>query len=368
MSILYYLLEVNLYILLSYGLYKLWYQKETFYTHNRYYLILSTLFAFIFPFIQIGWLNPQTLPSFTIFPEQVTPISYNFNFLTWIFGAYLLISIFLLAILIAKVRKLITLAKYAEYGEDKSYKIVFIPEEKVAYSFFNTLYIHPQLIQESSVLEHEKVHIYQKHSIDVLFFEILQIVCWFNPIVYLLKNEIKLIHEYLADANCTKNENRKHAYAMFLIENSFRVQTASLSNQLFNQSLLRNRIIMLNKKKTTGFARFRILLSFPLAMLMLVASTKAFSKNYALIEIFPKQKTLDIPVQDVKPQDPKKAKKNQVKFPPPIVKPDAKKVPPPPVDPSDANKKKNQVKFPPPIIKPDAKEVPPPPVAPKNNK
>ncbi len=138
---------------------------------------------------------------------------------------------------------------------------------------------------------------------------------------------------------------------------------------------------MLNKKRTAGWARLRLLLALPLTGSMLCMSTMAFTKDYGYVDLLPEKSEFTTPIQDnpkvenIKKNDTlrlKKAKKtDQIKFPPPIVRPDKplkiKKTPPPPVEPPPPHKT-DQIKFPPPIVKPDKPskgvKTPPPPVEP----
>jgi hypothetical protein len=174
------------------------------------------------------------------------------------------------------------------------------------------------------------VHIKQKHSFDILFFEIMQIICWFNPVIYFIKRDAKLLHEYIADEQSAGLESEKHTYAMFLIENSFGNLTTPLTNQFFNQSILKRRINMLNKKRTAGWARLRLLLTLPLGGAMLCTSTMAFTKDYGYIDLLPEKSFSntfqEVPkVENIKKQTAPKVenvKRDQVKFPPPIVKND----------------------------------------------
>lgn len=344
MDWLYYLLEANLYLLIFYSFYRLFLQRETFYNSNRYYLLLSSITAFILPILQLGFLNPtpQVVDSALAFPAPViytaaefanranVPISATIDYSTYLYPIYLIICCFFVLKLVLSLSKIIRLWLTAKKDRRGTFTIVELEKEHSAFSFFNLLFIHPQLAAKQTVLKHEMVHIKQKHSLDILFFEIIQIICWFNPAIYFIKKDIKLLHEYIADELTTNNDIQKHDYAMFLIENSFGVVPTPLTNQIFNQSILKRRINMLNKKRTAGWARLRLLLVLPLGGAMLCTSTMAFTKDYGYIDLLP-EKSLSTTTQEVpkvenikKKAEPKveNIKKDQVKFPPPIVKND----------------------------------------------
>ena len=305
MNWLYYLLESNLYLVLFYGFYKLFLHKETFYAINRYYLIFSSLTAFILPFFQLGFLK-NTVPvdtSYPIFP-QTDPINFNtfqipttvtetfFNTSNITIIIYLSITSLLLLRLVISLISLINLRKNTYTVLENGISLIALKESKHAFSFFNLLFIDPQLAEQSTILKHELVHIKQKHSIDVIYFEILNAVNWFNPIAYFIKNNIRLIHEYIADEETTKHGVEKYDYSLFLIQNSSGIQNLTLTNQIFSSSTLKKRISMLNQKKSANWASLRLLLALPLVGAMLCASTMAFTKNYGYIDLLPEKASL----------------------------------------------------------------------------
>ncbi|WP_158797695.1 M56 family metallopeptidase [Pedobacter sp. L105] len=304
MNWLYYLLEANLYLAVFYGCYRLFLHEETFYSLNRYYLITATILSFVLPLLQVGYLNtlfaaPQEtmrIVNSVVYQKPAVPaaISAQLELSSLLYGIYLSIAIGFL------VKTLFTLTQiFSIYFKSKRHTIdnvtfIELKGQHAAFSFFNILFINPNLKQKDTILKHEMVHIKQNHSADVLFFEIIQIISWFNPIVYFLKRDIKLLHEYLADEQTTAAGVQKHEYALFLIQHSFGPISNTLSNQIFNESLLKRRIKMLNKQKSGGLAKFRLLLMVPVATCLLCASTMAFTKDYALVDLFPQKTTLQL--------------------------------------------------------------------------
>ena len=183
---------------------------------------------------------------------------------------------------------------------------------------------------------------------------------------YLIKNDLKLLHEFIADQATTEEKNDKHQYAMFLIESSLYNFSIPFTNQFFNQQILKQRINMLNKEKTAKWVRLNFVLAIPLILGMLCVSTLAFSKDYGYFDILSSGKALQDttkkikkplppppPKQDRKPLPPPPPKQDQVKYPPPIVKPDRGNKSQEPTVQNIKKTKHDQVKFPPPIVKPD---------------
>ncbi|TDO24440.1 M56 family metallopeptidase [Pedobacter duraquae] len=382
MNWIYYLLEANLYLVVFYTFYRLFLQKETFYTLNRYYLLLTTVLAFGMPMIQIGYLftlfgfpaqNMQAYPETAA--EMVGKIDYlSPEFLLPL--TYLAIAAVLFTALATRIIRILVFANTAKRKEYSKMHYLELEGEQTAFSFFGLLFINPNIPEKEAVIRHELVHIQQKHSIDVLFFELVQIAGWFNPVTYLYKKDIKLIHEYIADDLTTRAAIPKHEYAMLLIQHSFGAPSNSLTNQIFNQSVLKKRINMLNKQKSGGAARLKLLLALPIAGGMICMSTMAFTKDYGVLDLYPVNANLQDTTR--KTQTPYQVevpvvldiqtKKSGI---PTVIdikhQSDVQAPPPPPVEPKPKNKvkKQNQVKFPPPIVRKDQIAPPPPPVEPR---
>ena len=419
MTWLYYLLESNLYLAIFYGFYLIFLQKETFYGLNRGYLISSTIFSFLIPFLQIGILSQliygaNKLSLAYTNPNLATVKSSELKFSSLVDLAlvlYIVIAAYFIVKLIIGFYEILSLALKAKKETTGGITYIELKDSPSAFSFFNLLFINPSSKEKHTILKHEMVHIRQRHTVDILFFELLKIFNWFNPIVWLIQKDIKLLHEYIADDLTTNSDIEKHDYAMFLIQNSFGVTPNYLTNQIFNQSILKRRINMLNKRKSAGRARLKILLAVPIVGGMLLASTVGFSKDYAMLDLYPEkyseghpnhqsknQKNDSVPPPQTPrtppkpPKEPKANAKGTIKFPPPIVKKDQVKFPPPIVKKDEiiipppivvkdgelppppppgqksrygTNGKKRAIKFPPPIVEPDDKMAPPlPPVEP----
>jgi BlaR1 peptidase M56 len=401
MSWLYYLLEANLYLILFYGFYRLFLHRETFYVLNRSYLIFSSILAFILPFVQLGFLMKEMIFHYTGYIRIDEPTSY-FTLENVLLVLYLAISSILILKVLWGIRYLIKLMRNAHKRKEDSITLIEIKNSKVAFSFFNLLFIDPEMNQKATGLKHEMVHIKQKHSLDIILFELIQISSWFNPVIYFMKNDIRLVHEYLADEATTRKDIAKYEYALFLIQNSYGNDKITLSNHFFNSSLLKNRISMLNQKKSAKWARLKLLFILPLTGFMLCLSTMAFTKDYATIQFGQKKESLTIVLQDTTkkksdkkrlppppPKEPSPAKVQKMKEiginEPVIIKYDKRLPPPPPVEPGPLKAKKNneskvnKIRFAPPTVKKDIKKLPssilitpdtkpvppPPPVEPK---
>jgi TonB family protein len=276
MNILNYLLQTNLYLVLFMGFYTLVLKNETFFRQNRFYLNASILLSFIIPFINSNWFQElfitQKLRE-TIVPTQMiyetVVVGADEGASKWAIGDLILwvyagvTAILLLRFLIRLVLLNSTLK----------------PKKGAAYSFFNTIVVDRELPESGIIIDHEKVHMREWHSADVLFIEIASIINWFNPVVYLYKKEIRHIHEFIADEEVASGMPSKSDYALLLFSNTLGVQPDQLSNNFFNKSLLKRRIIMLNKNKSRRTGLWKYGFSAPLFALMLILSAASVANE-----------------------------------------------------------------------------------------
>jgi len=271
MDALQYLLLVNIYLVLFYGFYALFLKNETFFKLNRIYLVGGAIMSFLIPFLQSEWLRSLFI---TKQVEEVTQnISLSFT------GQALIIQPEEEAFNKAEILLFIYLAGMALFLLRfiwQLYKVqLILKSDKAdhAFSFFNKIEVGPSVPNRQTVYDHELVHAREWHSADVILFEIIAIVNWFNPVVYLYRKAIKYIHEFTADEIASRQEESKAAYAMVLVSKTFGVPAHQLTNSFYNHSLLKRRIIMLHKSKSTRNALLKYGLSAPLFGAMMILSS-----------------------------------------------------------------------------------------------
>ncbi|MBD1386333.1 energy transducer TonB [Mucilaginibacter rigui] len=302
MSWLHYLIEANIYLGVFYLCYCLFLNRDTHYTLGRVYLIFSCIIAFILPLTQLSILKP-VIPEIEILEpvSQVTAIPVNvqqvkleaavqhFTFDDAVIYLYITGVVIAFLALLFRLHKLYILTRNHHSLYQDKYKLISLSEENTAFSFFNYLFIGSNVPQAQTVIAHEMVHIRQKHSVDIIFLEILKVINWFNPFIYLTQRSLKTIHEYIADEQTAAQEQDAITYSSFLLNNAYGIQGASIAHSFFNYNLLKKRIIMLNKNRSGKLARLKYLAALPLCAGMLCTSTLVFSKDYGLIDLAPRE-------------------------------------------------------------------------------
>jgi bla regulator protein blaR1 len=282
---LHYILQTIAFQLFFLIIYDVFLKRDTFFNWNRAYLLITTLLSIILPFIKIEQFKDVVPQQFIIkLPEvilgsltQTEPVLFDngieqttdFIF-TWklffIFGATIAFLLF--------IYKLIKIAVLI-YKNPKSWQgnmlIVKLINSNAAFSFFHYVFLGERINNKdkNSILKHETIHVKQKHSIDLLLFEILRILFWFNPLVYMYQSRIRTLHEFIADAKAVKTLNKLQYYENLLTE-VFETQNLSFINTFFKQSLIKKRIVMLTKSKSKQILKLKYALLIPMVFGMLL--------------------------------------------------------------------------------------------------
>ena len=284
-----YLLKANVGIALFYAFYKLFCQRDTFFQWRRFALLSFLGISFIYPLLNIqDWVKEQPAMyeladyyATWMATEEITattPVVIDAPQLP----SLLTIGIYLyyIGVIVMSFRFIVQLFSVLRmrWKGTRSIvdgqRIISIPTEADPFSFFGWIFLYlPGLKDESreEILKHEQTHARQWHSMDVILCELINIVCWFNPFAWLIKTEIRLNLEYLADNKVaeTTSDCKLYQYHLLNLVNK-NVQTGLCNN--FNVSHLKRRIMMMNKKRTHTIGRIKYALFAPLAGALLLVS------------------------------------------------------------------------------------------------
>ena len=282
-----YLLKVNAGITLFYAFYKLFCQRDTFFRWHRIALLCFLAISILYPLMDIQeWVNKQpAIHELTIYymatimaeESVITPTTSTLeaptlmNLCHWIYLTGIGIMFLRFMMQLVSIFRMRMLGTSVRMGNQR---IISLPFKAAPFSFFQWIFVHlPSMDDESrkEIMTHEQTHVRQWHSLDVILSEAICIFCWFNPFVWLLKNEIRLNLEYLADEKVTKTiqDPRVYQYHLLGLANPNR-QTGLYNN--FNVSHLKRRIIMMNKKRTCTTGRLKYALFAPLTAALLLVS------------------------------------------------------------------------------------------------
>jgi len=260
-------------------IYDLFLKKETFFQWNRVYLLFTFVAALILPLITIAAFKTQLpqdafyaeylwnlQPEIAVVSTTTKPIATAFSFMEIAYGLGALLAAVLFGY---KLYQLYVLRRQGEVRYLQAFTRVIIAESTVAFSFFKTIFLGDKITDKDQpkIIAHELVHIKQGHSYDLLLFEMLRILCWFNPLVYLYQHRISELHEFIVDAKVAKT-HKKEQY-QFLLSQVFDTQHISFINQFFNTSLIKKRIVMLQKSKSKKSLKLKYVFLIPILVGML---------------------------------------------------------------------------------------------------
>jgi TonB family protein len=255
-------------------------RKSTHFGLNRLTLATSLIASLVLPLIKID-ITPEVvatnLPVMSIDLTNVVQIVSKpepfwgiREIVLGIYFAGLAITLFRLIYqsiyihVIARMSRTITKGRHT---------IVLVEKEITPFAYFSKIFIPASKMDETSfesILAHEKSHLSQYHFIDLFLIEVVTIIQWFNPIVWLYERSLKEVHEYMADDEVLKQGVSKGNYQALLVNQALGGPVFTISHQ-FNQSLILKRIIMMTKMKSPQLTKVKALLFIPLTALLLVA-------------------------------------------------------------------------------------------------
>ena len=273
---------------LFYPAYRLMLSKETFHRFNRIALLVLLALSALLPLVSstlptnsVTMTMPQAFP--TLQPQAkdavqevasapLTTLSWT-HALLWIYllgcivyACYQLISFVRLGSLIRKARR----EPIPDYINERGTHVrLYVHDEELApFSWMHLIVVSRKNLEESgrAILIHELAHIAHRHSWDLLLADVCLLFQWFNPTAWLLKQELRTVHEYEADDMVVQNGINARDYQTLLIKKAVGTRLYSMANNL-NHSSLKKRITMMLKKRSNPWARLKYLSILPLAAL-----------------------------------------------------------------------------------------------------
>jgi TonB family protein len=293
-----YLIQANLFLLLFYGFYVLFLRKETFNNLNRGYLVIAAITAFTVPFLQSdlvrSWFVTKQVNEviYTAYsPEMVVFSTASEAPVLWmdvLQFIYLGVAAVLCIRLIANI--LMTTRLFSNFSETVG----------GAFSFFGKIVVDENLEGRDTIYRHEEIHSKHLHSADVILFELIAIVCWFNPVVYFYRNAVRNIHEFIADELASETVADKGVYATLLFSQQFKISPSVLTNSFYKPATLKLRVEMLLKNRSKKTALMKYGLIAPLFLLMIVLASATVIDKEGLEEI---AESVEVPLTELPSMD-----------------------------------------------------------------
>lgn len=309
-ALLFYIFESTLCLIILYLLFSMFFRADTLFRTNRLLLLGGTMCCMLLPFMQLDisenqlWQQPiSAVRSVLIVDDKVDGVQAAGNFgmaisamqdtednsasrtnadlhpmeihFSWTKALGLLYLIgagsTLLFFLLSTWRMWRLIHHYPKYNHDK-YKLVICPEKVPSFSWGNTIVLSQEDYDKHAdeILLHEQMHLRYCHTLDLLWMEMLIVLHWFNPVVWLLMRDLRELHEFEADNGVLTHGIDATQYQLLLVKKSVGTRLYSMANG-FNHSKLKKRINMMLKKRTNSWARLKLLLFVPVAAATLMA-------------------------------------------------------------------------------------------------
>ena len=281
--------------------YRLLFRNSNRLKFNRFFLLTSMLLALTMPLL--GLLSGMEVPQMAtlkqnmfngmmlsevivtpdgqpVLPEvTVTTNATPSRFSVWqVIGGIYLIGIGVMTLLfLIKLGRLVALIIRSPKRKMDGFTAVFTGKEQGSFSFFRYAFF-PNENVDPDIMRHEMSHIAHHHSWDILFAEVMMILQWFNPFIYLYKKELQSLHEYQADRDVVATGVDKKNYMMLILQQCTAVDFSGMSNN-FSLILTKKRIKMITKNEKAKGLWWRLLATVPVLAILMIANTKVSAQE-----------------------------------------------------------------------------------------
>jgi beta-lactamase regulating signal transducer with metallopeptidase domain len=256
------------------GFYHLVLEHEKMHKFNRFYLLFSIVISFMIPFITFEIIKvipvaAITEPFYMPFPmsNETIPVTETIDYTPIILWSLYGVTTLFLTIRFGKnIWKLTSKSTSNPIVKYKNAQLVLVDEKTLPHTFLNSIFInfddYNQRNIEDELYTHELVHVTQKHTLDILFIELLKTIFWFNPLFYFYKKAIQLNHEFLADEKVVKSYNDVPFYQSLLLQKANGNPTIYLASNL-NYLVTKKRLIMMTKNTSKKIALIKKIAILP---------------------------------------------------------------------------------------------------------
>jgi TonB family protein len=264
--------------------YFLFLRNERFFRLNRYYLIAGAIISFVFPLFTFHY--GVEIPAFTPTFEGPAPAPSNFSGLhagptgpgNKFNLSYILLTFYFSGIcfflykMLSHLKALFNTIGKANFSNHERIRLVRTSEFSDSFSFFNYIFINPSVNENELdvIMNHELVHVNQKHWFDLCLVELLRLFQWVNPFAWIYTRLMRQNHEYIADEIALQHTPDQLVYRAVLVNRLFDSEVISLSNS-FNYSFNKKRFDMMKKIVTSPYRKMKVLLVLPVFAIVFYA-------------------------------------------------------------------------------------------------
>ena len=295
-ALLVYMFKTALYLSAFYIIYSILLSRDTSYSRNRIFIILSLASALILPGFTIQTIKSLDIQFLGKYLSEVIITASSRKHenagsgLSSLTPLQIINLIYLAgaAVIILKLMcDLLNLIFLILRQKNKGSRIIsFHGFNTAGFSAMGYVFINSRLNTEEAaeIIKHEQNHLKRNHFVDIIFIEIIKAFQWFNPAIYLFNRSLRAIHEYQADQECLTSGIPVVNYQSLLLNQVFKTNTFTLTNSFSNPSLVKKRMVMMTKKRTSSLAGMKLLIVIPVigfVFMVISASGKMTSSGSA---------------------------------------------------------------------------------------
>ncbi len=311
-TLLIYTLKVALYLTAFYTVYSILLSRDTAYGRNRVFINGSLIASVILPLISFYTVKPHNIQFFgkllsevfivadsgssgSIMPLSIAEKTLYLTFFVYVAGICL--------VLLKIMADLINIGFLILRKRSSGSNIIFFNGFNTSgFSALGYIFINARLTPEESkeIIRHEQNHISQSHFPDIVFMEMIIALQWFNPVIYLFNRSLRAVHEFQADKECLSSGINVVSYQNLLLRQVFRTRVINLTNSFSNPSLIKKRMVMMTKKRTSAVANLKLVSVIPAAMVVSMAISAyreipTPEKETDYVSLMPQQENLPEP-------------------------------------------------------------------------
>ena len=295
-----YLLKSTIYLALFYGFFLVMMRNTTFFRLNRVMLLLGTFVCMLLPLhtVTVEKIEGIQLPmevmeeilvlkaptnfeaepitnNLSSFPKETSPSLLPY-IISGIYGLGVIIYLVMVIRSCSAIGKIINL--YPKQWKDGCWTVV-VHQQIPSFSWYNYIVISKEdYLNHPQVMVHERMHYLCRHSYDILFMTIINAIHWFNPMVWLIRTELKQLHEFEADAGVINQGIDATQYQLLLVRKAVGQKLYTLANG-FNHTKLKKRITMMIQERSSGWERLKWFVSVPVVMSAMLVFAQPEVKN-----------------------------------------------------------------------------------------
>ena len=275
-AFLLYIARSGLYLGVFYAFYLLVMRRTTFFRLNRLALLLGSAACALLPLLRVR-LAPLMAAAGPLSLAAVGEASLGAapqGGLSWPTLAgilYLGGALYLLLLTLLSARKMGRMARSGLLQRIEGYRTVILEQALPSFTFGKTIFIGLRHLEENpAIFSHEAMHVRCRHYLDLLLFRLIQMVWWWNPLVWIARTELGLLHEYEADEGVLNKGIDATQYQLLLVRKAVGEQRFSLASG-FQHAQLKNRIAMMLKPSSNGWMRLSYLALIPVLAILVYA-------------------------------------------------------------------------------------------------